>query len=158
MAGALFGVWKSFPLVCFLTATGATCCYNLSKYFGKQYVIRYFPEKVKFMQEKVNSLKIKKKPHYWIWFSALKHGKVLTITGYNLEKAMRVSFTLTVPKPKLRVYINYDPFSGGKQLWQFVLLPFVPEIFPNVAKLVFKCIISNTQYSGAYVLFLSVHW
>lgn len=105
MAGALFGVWKSFPLVCFLTATGATCCYNLSKYFGKQYVIRYFPEKVKFMQEKVNSLKIKKKPHYWIWFSALKHGKVLTITGYNLEKAMHVSFTLTVPKPKLRVYI-----------------------------------------------------
>lgn len=55
LAGALFGVWKSFPLVCFLTATGATCCYSLSKYFGKQYVIRYFPEKVKFMQEKVEN-------------------------------------------------------------------------------------------------------
>ncbi|XP_078324362.1 transmembrane protein 41A-like [Crassostrea virginica] len=55
LAGALFGVWKSFPLVCLLTATGATCCYNLSKYFGKQYVIRFFPEKVKFMQEKVEN-------------------------------------------------------------------------------------------------------
>lgn len=53
LAGALFGVWKSFPLVCLLTATGATCCYNLSKYFGKQYVIKYFPDKIKFMQEKV---------------------------------------------------------------------------------------------------------
>ncbi|XP_061163735.1 transmembrane protein 41A-like [Saccostrea echinata] len=53
LAGALFGVWKSFPLVCLLTATGATCCYSLSKYFGKQYVMKYFPDRVKFMQEKV---------------------------------------------------------------------------------------------------------
>ncbi|XP_062599544.1 transmembrane protein 41A-like [Saccostrea cucullata] len=53
LAGALFGVWRSFPLVCLLTATGATCCYSLSKYFGKQYVIKYFPDKIKFMQEKV---------------------------------------------------------------------------------------------------------
>jgi hypothetical protein len=53
LGGALFGVWKSFPLVCVLSATGASCCFLLSKFFGKHHIERFFPEKVKFLQGKV---------------------------------------------------------------------------------------------------------
>lgn len=53
LGGALFGIWWSFPLACFLTATGATFCFLLSQFFGKSYIIHYFPEKVAFMQQKV---------------------------------------------------------------------------------------------------------
>lgn len=53
LGGALFGVWKSFPLVCLLSASGASCCFLLSKFFGKQHIERYFPDKVKFLQGKV---------------------------------------------------------------------------------------------------------
>ncbi|XP_074660326.1 transmembrane protein 41A-like [Tubulanus polymorphus] len=53
LGGALFGSLYSFPLVCFLTATGATCCYAMSRMFGKVYVIKYFPNKVKLLQQKV---------------------------------------------------------------------------------------------------------
>lgn len=53
LGGALFGTWSSFPLACVLTAVGATCCYLLSKFFGKSYIVKYFPEKVHFMQKKV---------------------------------------------------------------------------------------------------------
>lgn len=54
LGGALFGSWSSFPLVCLLTASGATCCYLLSKYFGKSYIMHYFPDKVQLLQSKVH--------------------------------------------------------------------------------------------------------
>lgn len=53
LGGALFGTWLSFPLVCLLTASGATCCYVLSQFFGKSYIVKFFPDKVHFMQKKV---------------------------------------------------------------------------------------------------------
>lgn len=53
LGGALFGIWTSFPLACFLTATGATLCFLLSQFFGKAHILHYFPDKVKFMQQKV---------------------------------------------------------------------------------------------------------
>ncbi|KAJ8321002.1 hypothetical protein KUTeg_002589 [Tegillarca granosa] len=55
LAGALFGVWRGFPLVCVLTATGATFCYLISRLCGRYYIMKFFPEKVKFMQEKVEN-------------------------------------------------------------------------------------------------------
>ncbi|WAR09601.1 T41AA-like protein [Mya arenaria] len=54
LGGAIFGLWKSFPLACLLSAAGASCCFLLSKHFGKTYVIKYFPNKVEFMQKKVS--------------------------------------------------------------------------------------------------------
>ncbi|XP_031563617.1 transmembrane protein 41A-like [Actinia tenebrosa] len=54
LAGALFGVWIAFPLACVLTACGATCCYLLSKMFGKTLLLQYFPEKIALLQEKVH--------------------------------------------------------------------------------------------------------
>ncbi|CAG2257086.1 Transmembrane protein 41A-A,Transmembrane protein 41A-B,Transmembrane protein 41A [Mytilus edulis] len=57
LGGALFGVWTSFPLVCVLSATGASCCFLLSKYFGKQHIERFFPDKVHFLQGKVEENK-----------------------------------------------------------------------------------------------------
>ncbi|KAL4217226.1 Transmembrane protein 41A [Mactra antiquata] len=53
LGGALFGIWKSFPLTCLLSASGASCCFLLSKYFGKDFLMRYFPDKIQFMQKKV---------------------------------------------------------------------------------------------------------
>ena len=34
LAGAIFGPWVGLPLVCVLTATGATCSFIVSKMFG----------------------------------------------------------------------------------------------------------------------------
>ena len=36
LAGALFGLQIGFPLTCFLTACGATCCYLLARFAGRQ--------------------------------------------------------------------------------------------------------------------------
>ncbi|XP_041923972.1 transmembrane protein 41A-A isoform X1 [Alosa sapidissima] len=53
LAGALFGPWQGLPLACVLTTTGATFCYLLSQAFGKQHIIRLFPDKVTMLQKKV---------------------------------------------------------------------------------------------------------
>jgi len=50
LAGAIFGLWVGFPLVCILTATGASSCYLLSKYFGKEYVLYYFQQRLTTIQ------------------------------------------------------------------------------------------------------------
>lgn len=53
LAGALFGPWLGLLLCCVLTSVGATCCYLLSRIFGKQLVVSYFPDKVAVLQRKV---------------------------------------------------------------------------------------------------------
>ncbi|KAK3923295.1 Transmembrane protein 41A [Frankliniella fusca] len=53
LGGALFGVVVGFPLCCFLTAVGASCCYTLSATCGKEVVENYFPNQLKSFQEKV---------------------------------------------------------------------------------------------------------
>ncbi|XP_007529867.1 transmembrane protein 41A isoform X1 [Erinaceus europaeus] len=53
LAGALFGPWLGLLLCCVLTSVGATCCYLLSSFFGKQLVVSYFPDKVALLQKKV---------------------------------------------------------------------------------------------------------
>ncbi|XP_051856010.1 transmembrane protein 41A [Antechinus flavipes] len=53
LAGALFGPWVGLVLCCVLASVGATCCYLLSRAFGKQLVVSYFPEKVAMLQKKV---------------------------------------------------------------------------------------------------------
>jgi len=46
LAGALFGLGLGFPMTCFLTACGATFCYSLAKFAGREAATRYFPKKV----------------------------------------------------------------------------------------------------------------
>ncbi|XP_051998781.1 transmembrane protein 41A-A [Xyrauchen texanus] len=53
LAGALFGTWYGLLLTCVLTTVGATLCFLLSKAFGKQTIVRLFPEKVAMLQRKV---------------------------------------------------------------------------------------------------------
>jgi len=53
LAGALFDTPVGFPLVCLLTAIGASGCYTLSKMFGKGLLVRYFPEKIASIESKV---------------------------------------------------------------------------------------------------------
>uniref|UniRef100_A0A8D0HGU3 Transmembrane protein 41A n=1 Tax=Sphenodon punctatus TaxID=8508 RepID=A0A8D0HGU3_SPHPU len=53
LAGALFGPWMGLLLCSGLTSVGATCCYLLSRTFGKQFVVYYFPDKVVMLQRKV---------------------------------------------------------------------------------------------------------
>ncbi|XP_039612278.1 transmembrane protein 41A-B-like [Polypterus senegalus] len=53
LAGALFGPWQGLFLACILTTVGSTFCYLLSKTFGKQHIVRIFPEKVAMLQRKV---------------------------------------------------------------------------------------------------------
>ena len=40
LAGALFGLGLGFPMTCFLTACGATFCYSLAKFAGRQAATR----------------------------------------------------------------------------------------------------------------------
>ena len=53
LAGALFGTWEGLALACLLTTSGSTFCYLLSSAFGKEHVIRLFPDKVALLQRKV---------------------------------------------------------------------------------------------------------
>ncbi|RMX52849.1 hypothetical protein pdam_00011314 [Pocillopora damicornis] len=53
LAGAIFGMWVGFPLVCTLTGCGATFCFLLSKAFGKVLLLQYFPDKIQALQGKV---------------------------------------------------------------------------------------------------------
>ncbi|XP_065913944.1 transmembrane protein 41A-like [Dysidea avara] len=51
LGGALFGMWLGFPLVCLLSASGSTCCYLLSRTFGKHIVLRYQQERIKKLED-----------------------------------------------------------------------------------------------------------
>jgi uncharacterized membrane protein YdjX (TVP38/TMEM64 family) len=53
LGGALFGQWLGFGLTCVLSASGATCCFLLSKYCGKTYVVRFFPQQLANVQKKI---------------------------------------------------------------------------------------------------------
>ncbi|CAG5135023.1 unnamed protein product, partial [Candidula unifasciata] len=53
LAGAIFGPYLAFLLICPLTAVGATNCYLLSRTFGRSYVVKYFPDKIKLFQDKI---------------------------------------------------------------------------------------------------------
>lgn len=53
LAGALFGTWHGLLLACVLTTVGATFCFVLSQAFGKQHIVRLFPDKVAMLQNKV---------------------------------------------------------------------------------------------------------
>lgn len=53
LGGAIFGIVVGFPLCCFLTAVGASCCYLLSAACGQEIVQKYFPTQLKNFQEKV---------------------------------------------------------------------------------------------------------
>ncbi|XP_053470963.1 transmembrane protein 41A-B [Ictalurus furcatus] len=53
LAGALFGPWYGLLIACTLTTVGSLNCYLLSRTFGKWHVIRFFPEKVAMLQQKV---------------------------------------------------------------------------------------------------------
>lgn len=53
LAGDLFGFWKGFPLVCFLTAAGASCNYWISNMLGATTIRYFFPQKVKSLTEAI---------------------------------------------------------------------------------------------------------
>ncbi|GAB1600217.1 transmembrane protein 41A-like [Argonauta hians] len=55
LAGAIFGTSIAFVTTSFLTACGATCCYLLSENFGKPYIIKKFPERISYLNEKVQA-------------------------------------------------------------------------------------------------------
>lgn len=55
LAGAVFGVWPmGLLLCCLLTAFGASNCFLLSKYAGKDFIKEKFPAQITWLQEKVN--------------------------------------------------------------------------------------------------------
>lgn len=53
MGGALFGMPTSFFLTSLLSACGATCCFMLSKIFGRPILSYFFKNKVTTLQNKV---------------------------------------------------------------------------------------------------------
>jgi len=57
LGGALFGTLLAFPLVCFLTAVGATFCFTLSKKFGRRILIKKFPDKIHSIESKISENK-----------------------------------------------------------------------------------------------------
>ncbi|XP_046384661.1 transmembrane protein 41A-like [Ischnura elegans] len=55
LAGALFGSMLALPIVCSLTAVGASMCFLISKHFGKDLLEKYFPDKIQSLQRMVQS-------------------------------------------------------------------------------------------------------
>ncbi|XP_071444614.1 transmembrane protein 41A-like [Hetaerina americana] len=55
LAGALFGSMLALPIVCILTAIGASVCFLISKNFGKEILEKYFPNQILSLQRKVQS-------------------------------------------------------------------------------------------------------
>ncbi|KAJ8445173.1 hypothetical protein Cgig2_029545 [Carnegiea gigantea] len=60
LAGALFGVIRGLLLVVFNATAGASSCYFLSKLIGKPIVNWLWPEKLRFFQAEVSTLKMHK--------------------------------------------------------------------------------------------------
>lgn len=46
LAGAIFGLPIGFSLTCILTASGATCCFWLARFAGKEFATKYFPTRM----------------------------------------------------------------------------------------------------------------
>jgi len=55
LAGHLFGISIAFPLVCFLTACGASFAFLLSRFFASLFVRRFFPHQVEQLQRRVST-------------------------------------------------------------------------------------------------------
>ena len=53
LAGALFGVWWGVPLVCALTACGASGCYLMSWAFGRRLVETYLSHRIAPLRQRV---------------------------------------------------------------------------------------------------------
>jgi uncharacterized membrane protein YdjX (TVP38/TMEM64 family) len=53
LSGALYGL-SAFPLVSLLSAVGATHCYILSKYFGRETLHKYFPDRIQYFHKLVD--------------------------------------------------------------------------------------------------------
>ncbi|CAG7830864.1 unnamed protein product [Allacma fusca] len=54
MSGFLFSFYVALFLVCFCSATGATCCYMLSQLVGRKMIFTYFPEKAEHWRQVVD--------------------------------------------------------------------------------------------------------
>lgn len=54
LAGALYGVWQGLPLVCLLTATGASFCFLLSRVFGRRLVHSLLGHRITALQNKLS--------------------------------------------------------------------------------------------------------
>jgi len=57
LAGALFGLYIGVFAVCFVATLGATNCYLLSFYIGRNVVKKYFPEKLELFGNEVTKHK-----------------------------------------------------------------------------------------------------
>jgi len=55
LAGHLFGITVAFPLVCLLTAIGATMAFMLSRCFASIFVRRFFPVRVNTLRRRVTA-------------------------------------------------------------------------------------------------------
>jgi len=53
LGGAIFGTWFGFPLVCVLSATGASCCFLVSKHLGHDFFRRRFPDRIASWQQSI---------------------------------------------------------------------------------------------------------
>ncbi|KAF2364876.1 SNARE associated Golgi protein [Trinorchestia longiramus] len=53
LGGALFGVWVAVPVVCLLTAVGASCCYLLSSISLAHLLVRFEQERVRKLRNKI---------------------------------------------------------------------------------------------------------
>ncbi|XP_059476258.1 transmembrane protein 41A-A-like [Neocloeon triangulifer] len=66
LGGALFDFTIAFPLVCFLTGVGASCCFLLAKTFGKDFIQKKFPNKITWLQQQVDQNK-ERLPYYLLF-------------------------------------------------------------------------------------------
>ncbi|CAB3363681.1 Hypothetical predicted protein [Cloeon dipterum] len=66
LGGALFDLKIAFPLVCTLTGLGASFCFLLARYFGKDFIQNKFPNKIMWLQQQVEQNK-ERLPYYLLF-------------------------------------------------------------------------------------------
>jgi len=54
LAGAIFGLPVGFCLTCILTASGASCCFILARFAGREFATRYFPARMSSFKQQLD--------------------------------------------------------------------------------------------------------
>jgi len=71
LAGHLFGISIAFPLVCLLTACGASFAFLLSRFFASSFVQSFFPEQVVNLRQRISIEEKKGSLIYFLLFLRL---------------------------------------------------------------------------------------
>ncbi|GAB6020550.1 Transmembrane protein 41A [Chamberlinius hualienensis] len=104
LAGAVFGLFTGFTVVCSLSAIGASCCYLLSKTFCKDLIHKYFFHRLKKLQETIDDNRSN-------LFGYLLFARLFPMTPNWFLNIASPIFNIPLAKFALSVFIGLMPYN-----------------------------------------------